>query len=119
MAHVADLGTMFGALSATTFLGLESRLPADLGRPDLSPVDIAVIGAPGPTPYPSVGPYCSAAPLAIRRSSWTYSSSIHHMNFDLGGPTVPEGIVAVDLGDVEWDADEPEANRDRIRSTCA
>lgn len=118
MAHVADLGTMFGALSATTFLGLEARTVADLARTDLSPVDIAIIGAPCATPYPVVGPYCSAAPQAIRRSSWTYSSSVHHMNFDLGGATVPEGIVAVDLGDVEWDADEPEANRDRIRAAC-
>lgn len=110
---------MFGALGTSTFLGLPARLIGDLGRADLPAVDIAVIGAPCATPYRSVGPYCAAAPGAIRRSSWTYSSSVHHINFDLGGPTLPEGIVAVDLGDVEWDADHAAANRERIRSTCA
>ena len=105
---------MFGALDASTFLGLPGRLVGDLQG-----AQIAVIGAPCATPYPSVGPYCSAAPAAIRRSSWTYSSSVHHMNFDLGGPTLPDGVVAVDLGDVEWDEHSSTANRDRIRSTCA
>ena len=114
MAHAADLGTMFGALGASTFLGLPARTAADLRG-----VQIAVIGAPCATPYPSVGPYCAAAPAAIRRSSWTYSSSVHHMNFDLGGPTLPDGIVAVDLGDVDWDEHDPAANRSRIHDTCA
>ena len=118
MAHVADLGTMFGASSGSTFLGLAGRQLDELGRNDLPAVDIGLIGAPCATPYPTVGPYCSAAPQAIRRSSCTYSSSVHHINFDLGGPTVPEGIVAVDFGDIEWDADQPSANRDRIRNAC-
>ena len=114
MAHAADLGTMFGASDATTFLGLPA---ARLG--ELAGVHVAVMGAPCATPYASVGPYCSAAPAAIRRSSWTYSSSIHHMNFDLGGPTLPEGVVAVDLGDIEWDEHDAAGNRNRIRTTCA
>jgi agmatinase len=109
---------MFGAHDATTFLGLPARSITGSGD-ELGDAQIAVIGAPCATPYPSVGPYCAAAPAAIRRSSWTYSSSVHHMNFDLGGPTLPDGVVAVDLGDVEWDEHDPAGNRDRIRATCA
>ena len=105
---------MFGASSATTFLGFPSATSDELDG-----VDVAIIGAPCATPYASVGPYCANAPAAIRRASWTYSSTTAHMNFDLGGPAVPAGSRVVDLGDVEWDASDFAANRERIAATVA
>ena len=119
MASVADLGTMFGALNTATFLGQPEGQLANLARRVPGSVDIGVFGAPCATPYPSVGPYCRNAPEAIRRSSATYSSSVHHMNFDLGGPTVPAGVNVVDFGDIDWDAAEPAANRSTIRAATA
>jgi len=106
---------MFGALSASTFLGLPEGRLSDLPQRERGTVDIGLFGAPCATPYPSVGPYCRAAPEAIRRSSATYSSSVHHMNFDLSGPTVPAGVRVVDFGDIEWDAARPAENRATIR----
>jgi hypothetical protein len=39
----------------------------------------------------------------------------HHLNFDLGGPTLIDGTTAVDIGDVPWDVAAFEANRAAIR----
>ncbi len=104
---------MFGADDAGTFLGLPSA-----GTDDLRGVGIAVIGAPCATPYASVGPYCKEGPTAIRAASAAYSGIRHHHNFDLGGPMLVEGITAVDVGDVPWDATAFEANRAAIRHAC-
>ncbi len=100
---------MFGATSATTFLGLPSATIDELDG-----VDVAIFGAPCATPYKSVGPYCANAPAAIRRASWTYSATTAHMNFDLGGPAIPEGAKVVDLGDIAWDPTDFAANRELI-----
>ena len=110
---MASLGSMFGAGDSGTFLGLPSATVDDLGG-----ADIAVIGAPCATPYPSVGPYCKDAPAAIRAASATYSGIRHHHNFDLGGPMLVDGTSAVDTGDVPWDDTAFEANRAAIRHTC-
>ena len=55
------IGVMFGSGEANTFLGLPAC-------PDLEKLeaDVALLGAPCATPYPSVGPYCAGAPKAIR-----------------------------------------------------
>ena len=61
MTGNSALGTMFGAASVETFMGIpRSR---DLSR--LS-AKMALIGADGCTPYPSVGFYCAGGPAAIR-----------------------------------------------------
>ncbi len=107
---MATLGEMFGAgPAAQTFLGLP--LCRDLSR--LS-ADIAVIGAAGCTPYPSVGFYCAGGPQAIREAGAAYAAALTHVNFDLGGPMLPEGVRAVDGGDLPQDPDDPAGNRGRI-----
>ncbi len=110
---MANLGSMFGAGDAGTFLGLPSVTSDNLGD-----ADVVVIGAPCATPYSSVGPYCREAPAAIRAASATYSGIRHHHNFDLGGPMLIEGTTAYDLGDVPWDATAYDVNRAAIRHAC-
>ena len=106
---MATLGEMFGADGAATFFGLpECR--------DLAAVeaDIVLIGAAGCTPYPSVGFYCATGPQAIRSAGVAYGAAFGHMNFDLGGPVLPEGVVAVDAGDLPQHPDDATGNRARI-----
>ena len=38
------------------------------------------------------------------------------MNFDLGGPILPEGVVAVDAGDIAVSEDDASGNRARLRA---
>ncbi len=109
MTGNSALGTMFGAGGAETFLGLPRC--RDLTR--LS-APLALIGADGCTPYPSVGSYCAGGPAAIRAAAAPYAANLAHMNFDLGGPTLPPGVEAVDAGDLPQDDADPEGNRARI-----
>ncbi|NJM83030.1 MAG: arginase, partial [Tabrizicola sp.] len=99
----------FGAGSAETFLGLPRC--RDLSR--LS-ARMALIGADGCTPYPSVGFYCAGGPMVIRAAAAIFAQSLGHMNFDLGGPVFPDEISAVDAGDLPQDVADPEGNRARI-----
>ncbi len=109
-----DLGALFGATPADTFLGLSKC--ADLEQLDASSV---FIGAPGATPYGSVGSYCKNAPAALRQSIGSLSANIDRYNFDLGGPTFPAGTrKAADYGDLLLD-DDPSVNRDRIYKVVA
>jgi agmatinase len=107
-----DAGTLFGVKTTDTFLGLPSAVAAGLDWA------IAIVGAPAATPYPSVGAYCAAAPMAIRTASAAYTANAAHMDFDLGGPIFPSGPgSAADLGDLAYEEAEPAKNRDRIRDT--
>lgn len=106
----ANIGTMFGAGGAATFLRLPS---ADLGAID---ADAVIVGAPCATPYPSVGPYCAGAAAAIRREINTDTPDRDHMDFDLGGKVLVDGYRAVDAGDLAWNAEDASGNRDRIRA---
>lgn len=106
---MATIGTMFGAGAVETFLGLPRC--RDLSRLE---ADIALIGAGMATPYASVGPYCRNAPAAIRAASAAYAANLGHVNFDLGGPILPEGRSAVDAGDLPQAEDDVEGNRARI-----
>lgn len=106
---MAMLGTMFGAGAVETFLGLPKC--RDLSRMS---AQMAVIGADGCTPYSSVGFYCAGGPEAIRAAAAVYAANLHHVNFDLGGPVLPEGISAVDAGDLPQDEGDPVGNRARI-----
>jgi len=106
---MAMLGTMFGAGAVETFLGLPKC--RDLSRMS---AQMAVIGADGCTPYPSVGFYCAGGPAAIRAAASVYAANLHHVNFDLGGPVLPEGVTAVDAGDLPQEEGDPAGNRARI-----
>ncbi|NBE08695.1 arginase family protein [Paragemmobacter ruber] len=108
---MASLGAMFGAEEVNTFMGLPGC--PDLARPGAG---IVLMGAAGCTPYPSVGFYCGGGPAAIRAAGAAYAANLAHMNFDLGGPILPEGTAAVDAGDVPVSEADPEGNRARLRS---
>ena len=108
---MATLGAMFGAARVETFMGLPAC-------PDLAAVKggIVILGAAGCTPYASVGFYCAGGPAAIRAAGAAYAANLAHVDFDLGGPMLPEGVVAVDAGDIEVSEEDAEANRAAIRA---
>lgn len=106
---------MFGQSEAQTFLGLPAC-------DDLTTLDArcALFGAPIVTPYESVGPYCRQAPLAIRKAIAPYSSSLHHVDFDLGRPLFPGGEPnAADTGDVPGSETDFAGNREAVRTRAA
>ena len=107
---MASLGAMFGAGKVETFMGLPACR-------DLSAVEaqVVILGAAGCTPYASVGFYCAGGPAAIRAAGAAYAANLGHVDFDLGGPMLPEGVVAVDAGDLEVSETDPEGNRALIR----
>jgi len=100
MANKPDLGAMFGAGDAKTFLGL----PECNDISELT-ADIAILGVPSATPYASVGPYCAAAPAAIRKAFSVFNANLQHYDFDMGGALMPEGSSAVDCGDLPYTDD--------------
>tara|TARA_E500000318_G_scaffold26531_2_gene26574 strand:+ start:1517 stop:2482 length:966 start_codon:yes stop_codon:yes gene_type:complete len=107
MTEKPDLGALFGATPASTFLGLEKC--DDLGKLDASS---AFIGAPGATPYGSVGAYCRNAPDALRKATSSLTANIDRHNFDLGGPVFPANTRrAVDCGDLPFDEADFARNR--------
>lgn len=108
---MATLGAMFGAARVETFMGLPAC-------PDLAAVKggIVILGAAGCTPYASVGFYCAGGPAAIRAAGAAYAANLAHVDFDLGGPMLPEGVVAVDAGDIEVSEEDAEGNRAAIRA---
>lgn len=110
---MATLGKMFGAGNTDTFMGLPKADLASFAG------GAAILGAGACTSYPSVGAYCAGGPAAIRAGGAQYAANLAHMNFDLGGPVLPEGSAAVDLGDLpQVDGDGP-GNRERIRAAVA
>lgn len=106
---MASLSEMFGASGMATFFGLPEC--PDLGQVD---AEIVLLGAAGCTPYASSGFYCATGPQAIRAASAAYGAAFAHMNFDLGGQVLPEGILAVDAGDLDQDPRDAAGNRARI-----
>lgn len=105
----ANLGAMFGAPDATTFLGLPAATLAGAAG-----ADIAILGAATATPYPWVGAYCADAPAAIRSGIARLAPAREHMDFDLGDPLLPDGVTAVDCGDLPIDPDDAAGNRAKI-----
>ncbi|MEM8975898.1 MAG: arginase family protein, partial [Pseudomonadota bacterium] len=115
MPDKPDLGALFGAVDASTFLGLEAC--SNLRQLDASS---ALIGVPGATPYGSVGAYCRNAPDALRKSAAALTANVDRHNFDLQGPTFPpDAKRAVDCGDLPFDEGDFEKNRAAIQSAVA
>lgn len=112
----AGIGQMFGSGEAAgTFLGF----PA-CPEPGELEAEIAILGAPCASPYPSVGAYCAGAPAAIRAGIAGYAAVRDHHDFDLGGPLLGEtGARVVDCGDLPYDEDDAPGNRERIRGAVA
>jgi agmatinase len=105
----STIGAMFGSSTAGTFLNLPKASIAEAAS-----ADVAILGAPAATPYPSVGPYCAGGPAAIRAGIANWAGARDHMDFDLGGPMVAAGASAVDCGDLAYDAHDSAGNRERI-----
>src|SRR5215470_6041752 len=108
-ASERSIGAMFGSAAGETFLGLPKASIATGAR-----ADVAILGAPAATPYPSVGPYCAGGPAAIRAGIANWAGARDHMDFDLGGTMVCAGTSAVDCGDLAYDAADAAGNRARI-----
>jgi agmatinase len=106
---MTNLATMFGAGATDTFMGLPRC--RDLARLD---VRMALLGADGCTPYPSVGFYCAGGPQAIRSAGAVYAANLMHVNFDLGAPVFPGAVSCADAGDLPQDESDPAGNRARI-----
>ena len=109
MAEQPSMQTMFGGRQDGGFLGLPRALPGEVGD-----ARIAVIGAPGATPYPAVGSYCQGAPDAIR-GALGWPNILDHYDFDLDGRILVEGITAVDWGNLDYDDADFAANREVIQ----
>ena len=115
MSSQPDLGALFGATEAKTFLGLEAC-------DDLQSIEAssAFIGAPCATPYGSVGAYARNGPASLRTAISALTANIDRHNFDLGGPTFPDGTKrAVDCGDLPWSETDFSENRQTIRHTVS
>jgi len=110
-----DLGALFGAVQADTFLGLPAY-----NEHQPNNASSVFIGAPGATPYGSVGSYCRDAPTALRNAIASLSANIDRCNFDLGGATFPKGSKgAVDYGDLPLDDKNSSNNRELIYKVVA
>jgi agmatinase len=112
----AEIGRMFGGDGGEeTFLGFPAC--PDPGEVE---AEIAILGAPCASPYPSVGAYCAGAPAAIRAGIAGYAGARHHHDFDLGGPLLGEaGARVADCGDLAYDEADAPGNRERIRAAVA
>lgn len=109
------IGSMFGGGDVSTFMGL----PGCASVHEVE-AEIALLGVPGATPYPSVGAYCADAPAAIRAAIAGYATTLAHHDFDLEGPLLgSNGARAVDCGDLPFDPADPAGNRTRIRAAVA
>lgn len=115
MSNKPDLAALFGATEAETFLGLDAC--DELERIDASS---AFIGAPCATPYGSVGAYAQNGPASLRKAIGSLTANIGRHNFDLGGPTFPDGVKrAVDCGDLPWSDSDFAGNRAVIRQAVS
>lgn len=104
-----QLGSMYGNAASATFLGLPSASLTDAAK-----ADIAILGAATATPYPSVGAYCADGPKAIRAGIANWAGARDHMDFDLGGRLLPDGVTALDCGDLVIHPADAPANRTAI-----
>jgi len=102
-----------GAGEPGTFLGLPR---GEIGASD---ADVVIFGADCATPYASVGAYCAGGPAAIRAGSADYAGDTGRVNFDLGGPILPQGVRAVDAGDLAVDPGDAAGNRAAIRAATS
>jgi len=100
---------MFGGAPSGGFFDLPLAEPGEVRD-----ADIVVIGAPAATPYSSVGSYCADAPDAVR-GAFGWPGVLGHHDFDIDGYLLPEGINALDWGNLDYSETDFEDNRDSIR----
>ena len=100
--------SLFGGTPEGGFLDLPAAPPGETRG-----ADIVVLGAPAATPYASVGNYCAGAPDAMR-GAFGWPGVLAHHDFDLGGSLLPDGIGALDWGNLEYSETDFAANRESI-----
>ena len=108
-----EMKAMFGGSPGGGFFDLPLAQPGDTRD-----ADIILLGAPAATPYASVGNYCAAAPDAIR-NAFGWPGVLQHHDFDIDGYLLPEGVQALDWGNLDYSETDFGANRDRIREQVA
>ena len=108
-----EMKAMFGGSPGGGFFDLPLAQPGDTRD-----ADIILLGAPAATPYASVGNYCAAAPDAIR-NAFGWPGVLQHHDFDIDGYLLPEGVQALDWGNLGYSETDFGANRDRIREQVA
>ena len=108
-----EMKAMFGGSPGGGFFDLPLAQPGETRD-----ADIILLGAPAATPYASVGNYCAAAPDAIR-NAFGWPGVLQHHDFDIDGYLLPEGVQALDWGNLDYSETDFGANRDRIREQVA
>ncbi|MDH3630338.1 MAG: arginase family protein [Gammaproteobacteria bacterium] len=101
--------SMFGGTPSGGFFDLPLQSPGDTGD-----ADIVLLGAPAATPYASVGNYCAEAADAIR-GAFGWPGVLGHHDFDIDGYLLPDGIRAIDWGNLDYSETDFAANRATIR----
>ena len=104
-----DMKSMFGGKPSGGFFDL----PMVTAGEEIN-ADIALLGVPGATPYSSVGNYCADGPDAIR-AAFGWPGVLGHHDFDIDGYLLPEDVVAVDCGNLEFNKTDFAENRARIQ----
>ena len=99
---------MFGGSPGGGFFDLPTTSPGDTSN-----ADIIILGIPAATPYLSVGNYCADAPDAVR-AAFGWPGVQQHHDFDIEGRLLPDGVKAIDWGNLEYSESDFAANRDRI-----
>jgi hypothetical protein len=107
--------SMFGGKPKGGFFDLPLLTPGDTAD-----TKIVLMGAPGATPYSSVGNYCADA-LAAIRSSFGWPGVLGHHDFDIDGYLLPDNIKAIDWGNLDYSETDFSARchgsgRDRART---
>lgn len=90
---------LFGGQANGGFLGIPTASVGEVGD-----AQMVVLGVPTATPYASVGAYCAAAPDVIR-GAMGWPGVLGHHDFDVGGPILPDGVTAVDWGNLGYTED--------------
>ena len=104
-----EMKAMFGGQTSGGFFDLPLASPGDTQQ-----ADIVILGAPAATPYASVGNYCAAAPDAIR-NAFGWPEVLGHHDFDIDGYLLPEGVRALDWGNLDYSETDFAANRASIQ----
>lgn len=103
-----QMKNLFGGAPGGGFFDLPA-VPAG----DTRGAGIVVVGVPAATPYESVGNYCAGAPDAVR-GAFGWPGVLGHHDFDLGGCPLPDGIAAVDWGNLDYSETDFDVNRAAI-----
>jgi agmatinase len=104
-----QMKAMFGGEPSGGFFDLPLARPGDTGD-----ADIILLGAPAATPYSSVGNYCATAPDAMR-AAFGWPGVLGHHDFDLDGFLLPDGVRALDWGNLDYSETDFAANRASIQ----